>query len=144
MEQLARQKVSRLDWEVQLRDAMTKGNITAMTNKRNNRKEIDEFCQDPIALNLFLLALQELQDNTKDQAANLKSIWSWFGLGRIHGGVGMPHNNVSSSELYNLLKDNGQDWQSKAFRGNTLTIANTSPTKGDESKGYCTHGSILL
>lgn len=49
-------------------------------DKSYPRMEIDHFCQDPDRLNLYLLALIELQKNDK-----LEDIWSYFRLSALHG-----------------------------------------------------------
>ena len=114
-------------------------NVTAKIrgDGSNVRMEIDDFCQNEDMLNLYLLALARMQANNPE---NLKGLWSWFGLGRIHGGVNMPHNGVANTALYKVLKSTGRDWQRKAWdRYQTLD----KPTTG-RGMGYCTHGSVLL
>jgi tyrosinase len=91
------------------------------------RLEIDEFCQDPLALNLFLLALSELQ---KNDPQNLTDVWSWFSLSGIHGSPFVPYNDVQSDALSNNLEETGRAYQIKE--------------SGGQEEGYCTHGSVLL
>jgi len=100
------------------------------------RKEIDLFCQDENMLNLYLLALQEMQKN--DDPTYLASNWSWFGLGRIHGGLKRDHNGANTRVLYDLLTSTGRGWQVKSRSDGE------KPEEGSEEYGYCTHGSVLL
>lgn len=63
-------------------------------NKSYPRMEIDAFCQDERRLNLYLLALIELQDN-KD----LADIWSYFRISAIHGRPPMVLLFITKSDL---------------------------------------------
>ena len=65
-------------------DAILSGNVTGVMNNGTNgfpRLEIDEFCQDNDRLNLFLLALESIQNNDKF----LSDPWSYFQIQGIHG-----------------------------------------------------------
>lgn len=48
------------------------------------RLEIDDFCQDYARLNLYLLALEQLQSNDRWR----DDMWCWFQVQGIHGCVG--------------------------------------------------------
>jgi hypothetical protein len=66
------------------RDAMDNGLVTGVLNNGTAgfpRLEIDDFCQDNVRLNLYLLALEDLQKNDKFNT----DPWSWFQIQGIHG-----------------------------------------------------------
>jgi hypothetical protein len=135
-------------------DAIAAGVLTSQRSPTGiiaPRLELDHFCQDTYMFNLYLLALEALQLNT---TANLKSPWSWFGLGRIHGGVTAPWDGVKEDALSKALKDTGRGGQFREWiqpdTGGKQATLNYNVTTGVSEKrpgvvgGYCTHGSVLL
>ncbi|KAH0542306.1 hypothetical protein GP486_008647, partial [Trichoglossum hirsutum] len=92
------------------------------------RLEIDAFCQDAVSLNLFLLALAELQGNGSD---NLKNKWSWFSISGIHASPAVQYDGVGGRALTDNLQLNGRPYQIRE-------------EGGEAGQGYCTHGSVLL
>jgi hypothetical protein len=106
------------------------------------RVEIDQFVQNADMFNLFILALIGLQSN---DTANLQSPWSWFGLGRIHGAVNAPWENVEKDALYTSLLATGSADQFRTWSlKDTVPIITKTKTGPDNVYGYCSHGSVLL
>lgn len=62
------------------------------TGKIEPRLEIDEFALDTDVLNLFLLALIELQNKPYDDP------WSWFQIAGIHGRPFAPWGNLAEAQ----------------------------------------------
>ena len=89
------------------------------------REEIDLFITRADTCNLFLLALQALQDNAvQDQP------WSWFGISSIHGlpygaWQGVTQNTARSNDQYQA------DMIWKSWDAN-------------QNEGYCSHASVLF
>ena len=100
----------------------------SINNQPQPRYDIDRFCQNRDRLNLFLLALANMQGNGPD---NLKSPWSYWGMASIHGLPDEPWNGVEQNALYNFLRSQ---------EGGTRTREN-APFDGS---GYCPHGSVTL
>jgi hypothetical protein len=92
------------------------------------RYDIDRFCQDVNRLNLFLLALADMQGNGPD---NLKSPWSYWGLASIHGLPDEPWSGVQKDTLYKFLRSEQSGTR----------IQEGVPFDGS---GYCRHGSVTL
>lgn len=137
-------------------DAIKNGHVTGLRDpagRISQRFEIDQFCQNEDMLNLYLLALEDLQIN---DPPNLGSPWSWFGFGRIHGGVDGPWDRIGRTALHDSLKDVGRErqfreWTSKVVQEDPtkpmpqeVTIDYSVTTGPDYAWGYCNHGSVLL
>ena len=109
------------------------------------RKEIDEFITDAPVCNLFLLALERLQQMDDNDP------WSYFGISTIHGRPFTAWNGITQATAIRTAQFPA--WDPALFANGNIPneedidsrLWNRSTQReGKKDAGYCSHGSVLF
>lgn len=114
--------------QVSIKEAQTNNQVAAVIpDAARVRVEIDEFLSDNDMTNLFLLALEAMQqeDPSKSTANKNEDWWTFYSL---------SGETISTTFLYHILINKG-------IHGLPREAWDGVPSKG---WGYCTHGELVF